>query len=58
MLVVLAGKAGALADHDGLAGVDVPEHPDDENGLAVAAFVITGKHPSLCHAQPSLRRFS
>ena len=55
MFVVLAGKAGILADHDGLAGVDVPEHADDENRLAVVTFVVTGKYPSLCHAQPSLR---
>ena len=39
MLVVFFGKAGVLADHDGLAGVDVPEHPDDENGLAVVTLV-------------------
>ena len=58
MLVILAGKAGVLADHDGLAGVDVPEHPDDENGLAVVTLVVTGKYAPLCHAQPSLRRFS
>ena len=55
MLVVLAGKTGVLADHDGLAGVDVPEHTDDENGLPVVALVVTGKYASLCHTQPSLR---
>jgi len=54
MFVVLAGKAGILADHDGLAGVDVLEHPDDENRLAVVALVVTGKYASLCHTQPSL----
>ena len=55
MLVILAGKAGVLADHDGLAGVDVPEHPDDENGLAVVTLVVTGKYAPLCHEQLSLR---
>lgn len=30
MLVVFFGKAGVLADHDGLAGVDVLQNPDDE----------------------------
>ena len=45
MFVVLAGKAGVLADHDGLAGVDVFEHPDDENGLPVVARIKPGKYP-------------
>ncbi|MFR5860047.1 MAG: hypothetical protein ACLUJC_12685, partial [Clostridia bacterium] len=45
MLVVFFGKAGVLADHDGLAGVDVLEHPDNENGLSVVSRVKPGKYP-------------
>ena len=45
MLVVFFGKAGILADHDGLAGVDVLEHPDNEDGLSVVSRVKPGKYP-------------
>ena len=54
MLVVLAGKAGVLADHDGLAGVDVPEHPDDEDGLSVVSRVKPGKYPFEIHKKALL----
>lgn len=45
MLVVFFGIAGILADHDGLAGVDVLEHPDNEDGLSVVSRVKPGKYP-------------
>ena len=45
MLVVFFGKAGVLADHDGLAGVDVLEHPDNEDGLSVVPCIKPGKYP-------------
>ena len=53
MLVILAGKAGVLADHDGLAGVDVLEHPDNEDGLAVVTRVVTRQIP-VCAAMSKL----
>jgi hypothetical protein len=45
MLVVFFGKAGVLADHDELAGVDVFEHPDNEDGLSVVPCIKPGKYP-------------
>jgi len=45
MLIVFFDKAGVLADHDGLAGVDVLEHPDNEDGLSVVSLVKPGKYP-------------
>lgn len=45
MLVVFFGKTGVLADHDGLAGVDVLEHPDNEDGLSVVPRIKPGKYP-------------
>ena len=54
MLVVFFGKAGILADHDGLAGVDVLEHPDNEDGLSVASRVKPGKYPFECHKKALL----
>ena len=49
MLVVFFGKAGVLADHDGLAGVDVLEHPDNEDGLSVVPRIKPGKYTFECH---------
>lgn len=49
MLVVFFGKAGILADHDGLAGVDVLEHPDNEAGLSIVPRVKPGKYTFECH---------
>ena len=49
MLVVFFGKAGILADHAGLAGVDVLEHPDNEDGLSVVSRVKPSKYPLECH---------
>ena len=43
MLVVFFGKTGVLADHDGLAGVDVLQHPDNEDGLSVVPRIKPGK---------------
>ena len=54
MLVVFFGKAGVLADHDGLAGVDVLEHPDNEDGLSVVPRVKPGKYPFECHKEALL----
>ena len=54
MLVVFFGKAGVLADHDGLAGVDVLEHPDNEDGLSVVSRVKPGKYPFECHKKALL----
>ena len=45
MLVVFFGKAGVLADHDGLVRVDVLEHPDNEDGLSVVPCIKPGKYP-------------
>ena len=47
MLVVFFGKTGVLADHDGLSGVDVLEHPDNEDGLSVVSRVKPGNLKSL-----------
>ena len=49
MLVVFFGKAGVLADHDGLACVDVLQHPDNENRFAVVSRIKSGKYTFLCH---------
>ena len=54
MLVVFFGKAGILADHDGLAGVDVLEHPDNEDGLSVVPCIKPGKYPFECHKKALL----
>ena len=54
MLVVFFGKAGILADHDGLAGVDVLEHPDNEDGLSVVPRIKPGKYPFECHKKALL----
>ena len=54
MLVVFFGKAGILADHDGLAGVDVLEHPDNEDGLSVVSLVKPDKYPFKCHKEALL----
>ena len=54
MFVVLAGKAGILADHDGLAGVDVLEHPDDEDGFPIIPRIKPGKYTFLCHKKALL----
>ena len=45
MLVVFFGKTGVLADHDGLAGVDVLQNPYDEDGLSVVPRIKPGKYP-------------
>ena len=45
MLVVFFGKTGVLADHDGLAGVDVLEHPDNEDGLSAVPRIKTRQIP-------------
>ena len=54
MLVVFLGKTGVLADHDGPAGVDVLEHPDNEVGLSVVPLVKPGKYPFECHKKALL----
>ena len=54
MLVVFFGKAGVLADHDGLAGVDVLEHSDNEDGLSVVPLVKPGKYTFECHKKALL----
>lgn len=54
MLVVFFGKAGILADHDGLASVDVLEHSDNEDGLSVLPRVKPGKYPFECHKKALL----
>lgn len=54
MLVVFFGKAGILADHAGLAGVDVLEHPDNEDGLSVVSRVKPSKYPFECHKKALL----
>ena len=54
MLVVFFGKAGVLADHDGLAGVDVLEHPDNEDGLSVVPCIKPGKYPFERHKEVPL----
>ena len=54
MLVVFFGKTGVLADHDGLAGVDVLEHPDNEDGLSVVSLVKPDKYPFKCHKEALL----
>ena len=54
MLVVFFGKAGILADHDGLAGVDVLEHPDNEDGLSVVPRIKSGKYPFEFHKKALL----
>ena len=54
MLVVFFGIAGILADHDGLAGVDVLEHSDNEDGLSVVPLVKPGKYTFECHKKALL----
>ena len=54
MLVVFFGKAGVLADHDGLVRVDVLEHPDNEDGLSVVPRIKPGKYPFECHKKALL----
>jgi hypothetical protein len=54
MLVVFFGKAGVLADHDGLARVDVLQHPDNENRFPVMPLVKPGKYPFECHKKALL----
>ena len=44
MLVVFFGKAGILADHDGLARVDIFEHPDNKNRFPVVPHIKSGKY--------------
>ena len=54
MLVVFFGKAGVLADHDGLVRVDVLEHPDNEDGLSVVPRIKPGKYPFERHKKALL----
>ena len=54
MPVVFFGKTGVLADHDGLAGVDVLEHSDDEDGLSVVPRIKPGKYPFELHKKALL----
>ena len=54
MLVVFFGKAGVLADHDGLAGVNILQHPDNENRFPIVPCIKSGKYPFECHKKALL----
>ena len=47
-------KLASLADHDGLAGVNVLQHPDNEDGLSVVPRIKPGKYPFECHKKALL----
>ena len=49
MLVVFFGKAGILADHDGLARVDILQHTDNKNRFPIVPHIKSGKYTFQCH---------